>query len=154
MQLPGDKIVGLAKFLLGVGIPGDAKDFFNQIDALACLEDNRQCYFHAPYEISLQFISVHLRRDFSNLELSWVKDIDRVTRTLCYFCFSMLTVYFDRRKLFLVILSKRCEGLVVVLHPRIWNNMIAVEKNRIIKLEHLWSFSATCLFSIYHLTEQ
>ncbi|KAF2551449.1 hypothetical protein F2Q68_00037234 [Brassica cretica] len=42
LNLPGDKIVGLAKFFLGVGIPGDAKDFFNQIDALACLEDNRQ----------------------------------------------------------------------------------------------------------------
>lgn len=41
MQLPGDKIVGLGKFFLGVGIPGDAKDFFNQIDALACLEDNK-----------------------------------------------------------------------------------------------------------------
>ena len=39
MQLPGEKIVGLAKFVLGVGIRGDAKDFFNQIDALACLED-------------------------------------------------------------------------------------------------------------------
>ncbi|KAF3550772.1 hypothetical protein DY000_02009724 [Brassica cretica] len=39
LNLAGDNIVGLAKFFLGVGIPGDAKDFFNQIDALACLED-------------------------------------------------------------------------------------------------------------------
>ena len=53
MQLPGDKIVGLAKFFLGVGIPGDAKDFFNQIDALACLEDNKQGYFHAIYLLRL-----------------------------------------------------------------------------------------------------
>ncbi|XP_060667481.1 dolichyl-diphosphooligosaccharide--protein glycosyltransferase subunit 2 isoform X2 [Ziziphus jujuba] len=41
LNLPGDKILGLAKFFLGIGIPGDAKDFFNQIDSLACLENNR-----------------------------------------------------------------------------------------------------------------
>ncbi|KAK2633691.1 hypothetical protein Ddye_016266 [Dipteronia dyeriana] len=41
LNLPGDKILGLAKFFLGIGIPGDAKDFFNQIDSLACLESNR-----------------------------------------------------------------------------------------------------------------
>uniref|UniRef100_M4FCG5 Dolichyl-diphosphooligosaccharide--protein glycosyltransferase subunit 2 n=1 Tax=Brassica campestris TaxID=3711 RepID=M4FCG5_BRACM len=59
LNLPGDKIVGLAKFFLGVGIPGDAKDFFNQIDALACLEDNRQGYFHAIYAIYLLRLVVH-----------------------------------------------------------------------------------------------
>ncbi|KAF3592778.1 hypothetical protein DY000_02026999 [Brassica cretica] len=59
LNLPGDKIVGLAKFFLGVGIPGDAKDFFNQIDALACLEDNRQGYFHAIY--LLRLVVHHLR---------------------------------------------------------------------------------------------
>ncbi|CAI0434473.1 unnamed protein product [Linum tenue] len=42
LNLPGEKILGLAKFFLGVGIPGDAKDFFNQVDSLACLENNRQ----------------------------------------------------------------------------------------------------------------
>ncbi|KAL5792730.1 hypothetical protein ACOSP7_001324 [Xanthoceras sorbifolium] len=41
LDLPGDKILGLAKFFLGIGIPGDAKDFFNQIDSLAFLESNR-----------------------------------------------------------------------------------------------------------------
>ncbi|GKU86286.1 hypothetical protein SLEP1_g830 [Rubroshorea leprosula] len=41
LNLPGDKILGLAKFFLGIGIPGDAKDFFNQADSLGCLEDNR-----------------------------------------------------------------------------------------------------------------
>lgn len=41
MQLLGDKLLGLANFFLGIGVPGDAKDFFNQIDSLACLEDNR-----------------------------------------------------------------------------------------------------------------
>lgn len=41
-QLSGDKIVGLAKFFLGIGIPGDSKDLFNQIDSLACLENSRQ----------------------------------------------------------------------------------------------------------------
>ncbi|OMP11124.1 Ribophorin II [Corchorus olitorius] len=42
LNLPGDKILGLAKFFLGIEAPGDAKDFFNQIDSLACLENNRQ----------------------------------------------------------------------------------------------------------------
>lgn len=41
LQLPGNKIFGLAKFFLGIGIPGNAKDLYNQIDALACLESNR-----------------------------------------------------------------------------------------------------------------
>lgn len=44
-QLPGDKILGLAKFFLGIGIPGDAKDFFNQVESLALLENNRQVHF-------------------------------------------------------------------------------------------------------------
>uniref|UniRef100_A0A5B7ANW5 Dolichyl-diphosphooligosaccharide--protein glycosyltransferase subunit 2 n=1 Tax=Davidia involucrata TaxID=16924 RepID=A0A5B7ANW5_DAVIN len=41
LDLPGEKILGLAKFLLGIGIPGNAKDLYNQIAALACLESNR-----------------------------------------------------------------------------------------------------------------
>ncbi|KAJ7972635.1 dolichyl-diphosphooligosaccharide--protein glycosyltransferase subunit 2-like [Quillaja saponaria] len=41
IKLSEDKILGLAKFFLGIGIPGHGKDFFNQIDALACLESNR-----------------------------------------------------------------------------------------------------------------
>ncbi|XP_027364039.1 dolichyl-diphosphooligosaccharide--protein glycosyltransferase subunit 2-like isoform X2 [Abrus precatorius] len=41
INLPGDKILGLAKFFLGIGVPGDAKDFFNQVEALAFLENNR-----------------------------------------------------------------------------------------------------------------
>lgn len=41
LNLPGDKIVGVAKFFLGIGIPGDAKDLFNQVDSLAHLESNR-----------------------------------------------------------------------------------------------------------------
>lgn len=45
LQLPGDKILGLAKFFLGIGVPGDTKDFFNQIDSLARLENNRQVLF-------------------------------------------------------------------------------------------------------------
>jgi len=44
-QLPGDKVLGLAKFFLGIGIPGDAKDFFNQVESLALLENNRQVHF-------------------------------------------------------------------------------------------------------------
>ncbi|KAH9606594.1 hypothetical protein KSS87_016124 [Heliosperma pusillum] len=41
IAVPGDKISGLAKFFLGIGVPGNAHDFFDQIDALALLEDNR-----------------------------------------------------------------------------------------------------------------
>ncbi|XP_048232538.1 dolichyl-diphosphooligosaccharide--protein glycosyltransferase subunit 2 isoform X2 [Ricinus communis] len=41
LNLPSEKFVGLAKFLLGIGIPGDAKDLFNQVDSLAYLESNR-----------------------------------------------------------------------------------------------------------------
>lgn len=40
-NLQGEKILGLAKFFLGIGTPGTAKDFFNQVDSLACLESNR-----------------------------------------------------------------------------------------------------------------
>ncbi|KHN02493.1 H/ACA ribonucleoprotein complex subunit 3-like protein [Glycine soja] len=42
INLPGDKILGLANFFLGIGIPGDAKDYFNQVESLALLENNRQ----------------------------------------------------------------------------------------------------------------
>ncbi|XVE72919.1 hypothetical protein DITRI_Ditri11bG0076500 [Diplodiscus trichospermus] len=41
LNLPGDKILRLAKFFLGIGVPGDANNFFYQIDSLACLESNR-----------------------------------------------------------------------------------------------------------------
>ncbi|BAT85542.1 Dolichyl-diphosphooligosaccharide--protein glycosyltransferase subunit 2 [Vigna angularis] len=41
VNLPGNKVLGLAKFFLGIGIPGDAKDFFNQVESLALLENNR-----------------------------------------------------------------------------------------------------------------
>ncbi|KAJ6736257.1 RIBOPHORIN II [Salix viminalis] len=40
LNLPSGKILGLAKFFLGIGIPGDAKDLFNQVDSLAFLESN------------------------------------------------------------------------------------------------------------------
>ncbi|GMJ09062.1 HAPLESS 6, RIBOPHORIN II [Hibiscus trionum] len=41
LNLPGNKILELANFFLGMGVPGDAKDLFNQIDSLAFLESNR-----------------------------------------------------------------------------------------------------------------
>ncbi|XP_004495085.1 dolichyl-diphosphooligosaccharide--protein glycosyltransferase subunit 2-like isoform X2 [Cicer arietinum] len=41
INLPGDTILGLAKFFLGIGIPGDTKDFFNQVESLSFLESNR-----------------------------------------------------------------------------------------------------------------
>lgn len=41
LNLPGEKILGLAKFFLGVGTPGSAQDLYHQIDALNCLENIR-----------------------------------------------------------------------------------------------------------------
>ncbi|XP_012831126.1 PREDICTED: dolichyl-diphosphooligosaccharide--protein glycosyltransferase subunit 2 [Erythranthe guttata] len=41
LNLPGEKVLGLAKFFLGIGIPGSAKDLYYQIDALSCLESIR-----------------------------------------------------------------------------------------------------------------
>ncbi|KAK1315290.1 Dolichyl-diphosphooligosaccharide--protein glycosyltransferase subunit 2 [Acorus calamus] len=41
LKIPGDKILGLANFFLSIGIPGTTKDFYSQIESLACLEDNR-----------------------------------------------------------------------------------------------------------------
>jgi len=63
-QLPGDKILGLAKFFLGIGIPGDAKDFFNQVESLAFLETNRQVFF-----LGQSYFKWHLHGDISFLFL-------------------------------------------------------------------------------------
>ncbi|KAI3782962.1 hypothetical protein L2E82_13023 [Cichorium intybus] len=41
LNIPEEKILGLARFLLGIGIPGNSKDLYYQIDALSCLENNR-----------------------------------------------------------------------------------------------------------------
>lgn len=41
LTIPGDKVVGLAKFFLSMGTPGSAKDLFYQIDSLSWLEKNR-----------------------------------------------------------------------------------------------------------------
>ncbi|KAK1426772.1 hypothetical protein QVD17_15452 [Tagetes erecta] len=41
INIPGDKILGLARFFLGIGIPGTGKDLYYQIDALACFDQNR-----------------------------------------------------------------------------------------------------------------
>ncbi|KEH42508.1 putative dolichyl-diphosphooligosaccharide--protein glycotransferase [Medicago truncatula] len=41
INVPRDTILGLAKFFLGIGIPGDAKDFFHQVESLSFLESNR-----------------------------------------------------------------------------------------------------------------
>ncbi|KAM0860952.1 hypothetical protein ACQ4PT_046220 [Festuca glaucescens] len=40
-NIPGEKILGLGKFFLGIGLPGSAKDCFNQIESLSLLENNR-----------------------------------------------------------------------------------------------------------------
>ncbi|OAY80013.1 Dolichyl-diphosphooligosaccharide--protein glycosyltransferase subunit 2 [Ananas comosus] len=37
LNIPGDKILGLAKFFLSIGVPGTTKDFFNQIDSLVSI---------------------------------------------------------------------------------------------------------------------
>ncbi|KAL3517710.1 hypothetical protein ACH5RR_020299 [Cinchona calisaya] len=41
LDLPGDRVLCLAKFFLGIGIPGNFRDLYHQIDALASLENNR-----------------------------------------------------------------------------------------------------------------
>ncbi|KAG8054260.1 hypothetical protein GUJ93_ZPchr0001g30369 [Zizania palustris] len=41
LNIPGEKILGLAKFFLAIGLPGSAKDCFNQIESLSLLENNR-----------------------------------------------------------------------------------------------------------------
>ncbi|KAK9035365.1 hypothetical protein V6N11_077407 [Hibiscus sabdariffa] len=66
--LPGNKTLGLANFFLGIGVPGDAKDLFNQIDSLACLESNRQGFPLAflmgsiPLIFSLPFTVISLTK--------------------------------------------------------------------------------------------
>ncbi|XP_078154443.1 dolichyl-diphosphooligosaccharide--protein glycosyltransferase subunit 2-like [Carex rostrata] len=41
LNIGGEKISGLAKFFLSIGVPGTTKDFFYQINSLASLESNR-----------------------------------------------------------------------------------------------------------------
>ncbi|XP_072951546.1 dolichyl-diphosphooligosaccharide--protein glycosyltransferase subunit 2 [Typha angustifolia] len=41
LNIPGDKMLGLANFFLSIGLPGSTTDFFNQIESLSCLENNR-----------------------------------------------------------------------------------------------------------------
>ncbi|ONK56250.1 uncharacterized protein A4U43_C10F5660 [Asparagus officinalis] len=41
LTIPGDKMLGLAKFFLSLGIPGSNTDLFDQIDSLSCLENKR-----------------------------------------------------------------------------------------------------------------
>ncbi|PAN26926.1 hypothetical protein PAHAL_5G047700 [Panicum hallii] len=41
LNIPGEKVLGLGKFFLGIGLPGSAKDCFNQIESLSFLENNR-----------------------------------------------------------------------------------------------------------------
>jgi oligosaccharyltransferase complex subunit delta (ribophorin II) len=60
LNLPGDKILGLAKFFLGIGIPGDSKDIFNQVDSLAHLESNR---FSIPLILSLPATVLSLTKE-------------------------------------------------------------------------------------------
>ncbi|KAL2323420.1 hypothetical protein Fmac_027799 [Flemingia macrophylla] len=63
--LPENKILGLAKFFLGVGIPGDAKDFFNQAESLAFLESNRQVKVNTVLGSAAPPLTVKLHRAFS-----------------------------------------------------------------------------------------
>ncbi|GAB4844267.1 proteasome regulatory particle base subunit [Ancistrocladus abbreviatus] len=60
INVPGDKILGLAKFFLGVGIPGDAHDFYDQIDSLAFLENNK---ISIPLIISFPATVISLTRN-------------------------------------------------------------------------------------------
>ncbi|KAL9285055.1 hypothetical protein ACSQ67_024585 [Phaseolus vulgaris] len=64
VNLPGDKVLGLAKFFLGIGIPGDAKDFFNQVESLALLENNRQVRVNTVLGSASPPLTVKLVRAF------------------------------------------------------------------------------------------
>ncbi|GAU43425.1 hypothetical protein TSUD_334880 [Trifolium subterraneum] len=57
IDLPGDKVLGLAKFFLGIGVPGSAKDFFNQVESLALLESKRQVLFGKIYNFITTYAS-------------------------------------------------------------------------------------------------
>ncbi|CAL9100167.1 unnamed protein product [Musa textilis] len=41
LKINGDKLVGLAKFFLSIGVPGRTNDIYIQLDSLSCLENNR-----------------------------------------------------------------------------------------------------------------
>ncbi|KAI3694892.1 hypothetical protein L1987_77874 [Smallanthus sonchifolius] len=41
LNIHEDKILGLARFFLGIGVPGNSKDLYYQIDSLSHLENNR-----------------------------------------------------------------------------------------------------------------
>ncbi|KAK9055701.1 hypothetical protein SSX86_026786 [Deinandra increscens subsp. villosa] len=41
LNIPEDKILGVARFFLGIGVPGNSKDLYYQIDSLSHLENNR-----------------------------------------------------------------------------------------------------------------
>lgn len=75
-QLPTDKILGLAKFFLGIGIPGDGKDFFNQVDSLAFLESNRLFVFLTVLSVYvLHFICKwHLTDSFAILVIGLLEE--------------------------------------------------------------------------------
>ncbi|KAL9245232.1 hypothetical protein vseg_018908 [Gypsophila vaccaria] len=60
IAVSGDKFLGLAKFFLGVGVPGNAHDFFHQIDALSLLEKNR---VSIPLVLSLPTTVLSLTRN-------------------------------------------------------------------------------------------
>ncbi|KAH9729320.1 Dolichyl-diphosphooligosaccharide--protein glycosyltransferase subunit 2 [Citrus sinensis] len=66
LNLTGDKILGIAKFFLGIGIPGDTKNFFDQVDSLACLENNRQVKVNTVLGSHAPPLTVTLVRAFSS----------------------------------------------------------------------------------------
>ncbi|KAF3773392.1 Dolichyl-diphosphooligosaccharide--protein glycosyltransferase subunit 2 [Nymphaea thermarum] len=41
LNIPGEKILGLANFFLSIGIPGSGSDLYLQLDSLAVLDNNR-----------------------------------------------------------------------------------------------------------------
>ncbi|KAJ8479209.1 hypothetical protein OPV22_022936 [Ensete ventricosum] len=41
LKINGDKMVGLAKFFLSIGVPGSTNDIYIQLESLSCLENNR-----------------------------------------------------------------------------------------------------------------
>ncbi|KAH0454391.1 hypothetical protein IEQ34_016315 [Dendrobium chrysotoxum] len=63
LNIPGNKILGLAKFFLSIGVPGSSKDLFHQIESLSCLENNRKVSFNAFVVINLFVLFFLLLQD-------------------------------------------------------------------------------------------
>ncbi|KAG6403079.1 hypothetical protein SASPL_135296 [Salvia splendens] len=81
LNLPGEKILGLAKFFLGVGVPGSAQDLYHQIDALSYLENIRQVLWKLTFFRAL-YNKAHPDLKIYSSDLDFVAALVRVSTVL------------------------------------------------------------------------